>query len=681
MRNPFKRQSADDDVPRLKPLEVYSDMIAKRIAHGLDDKYIHLADDSLQLGYEMVYSRNSIRCYYYVTMLPAYIDKSFFSVMRRMLDNVKTHHQVFLNYLMTTKPHVIDWNSRDMKERQRLFKLAQKNRTYEGRENFSSQEAKDIDNWEDWRIASWNYVQDADSRLVTLMDTELIFEITVNSRDAEALPDMLKACRAVEQYCAKNKIRIKKVRNTLIDFMRYTSPMAIEESSYSAKSVSNRILSNEILADMCTYTPGKMSDTGILMGIDITTGLPVYKNLVRSGGEAENFLVMAETGGGKSFTMKAVCIQVRLNQFHQIVLDADGEYKTVCQALGGIVIDMSKGNGIYFDSIQIGDLTGVDDIDNSLYVEAQTSTATVFNALCDPDNGMTTTEERLFSDAYAMMLEDCGVIKSIKSSWANSKRCTYHTLYNYIKRLESNPKYGEYKRELKEFVDKLCVFFEPDGLRSYLFQRSISINDIVSRRNGRPMFIDIVLNLESNAMKSKRNSIEAIIKQITATYLITLLTNYFKSLGDFTVHYIEEFQRYSTNANVADLILYMITGNRKRNANTFIITNSPKALLRSSSESAMSVVENINNFVLGAMKVNTIDAVCKEFSLDNCRGILSEIATNDKYKHAFLLKINKLDTTVIRQSIPPHIANTPMFLTRNTLHKVAEDTESSDIYF
>lgn len=672
----FKPKSSEDNSKKkkskVKASQVYLEMLANSISHGAMDKMHPLSSDQLQIGYDTVYSDHSSTKFYIITVLPPLIDKSFFEVIRNYCRGVKVSEKVYIHYLISGRPHVIDWNSREMKSRRNQWIAWEREKSKEHKDStFVEASQRDLDNFDNWRKQSWDYVQDADDRLVNLLDTEMIVEIRVESRSSDARRALRKVCTAFEDFCAKNKIRIRPVKNTLIDFLRYTSMTAIEEKSLTAKTIANRTISDEIIADMCTYTAGKLNDTGVFLAIDSVTGLPVYKRFVRSNGEAENFLVMAETGGGKSFMVKGIVIQAFANYFHQIILDVDGEYRPITQELGGVVIDMSKGNGLYFDSVQISDLTGDPTLDATLFTEAQTATTTVFNALCDQEHGMTPTEEKLYNDAYANMLHAAGVSAQDNKTWPRSKQLNYFTLYQSIKDLATKSEYDVYADELRALIDKLCVFFEPDGLRRYMFARRISINEILQKRTSQtwPMLIDIVLNLESSTSAAKRDGIESTLKQITATYLVTLLTNYFKGLKQFTVHYIEEYQRYSMNKNVSSLILYMITGNRKRNAITFIITNSPRALVSSMTAESQAVVDNINNFIIGKLKPNTVADVCGAFNLGHCQSILHQMSENDSYKHMFLVKINDKDTALVRQSIPAHIASTPLFATRTTTKK------------
>lgn len=654
---------------KVKPMQVYLGNLERSIKKGLADEHVELSDCEVQVGYEILYSKSSQRCYYYVRALPEYIVSSFYNQVRLAMSLVGTAHPVFVNFRIQGKPHSINWESSEMKERRRQW--MQYERTKESTDmRFADSKTRAVSSFDEWRIKSWNYVQNAEDRKVQLIDCEITVELSTEGNDDEHKRSLLDVCREFEQWCAKNDIKIKKVRNNIMDFLQYTSVTSLNTKTNSAKRVMNRVLSSEILADMASYTPGKIDDSGVLFGIDISTGMAVYKSMVREGGEAENFLVVAETGGGKSFYMKALAFQMALNGFHQVVLDIDGEYKPLANQLNGVIIDMSKSAGLYFDSTIIGDLTGDPAIDNALFYDARVATCSVFDILCDPINGMTTTETRLFNEAYTIMLSKYNVVQSDKNTWKNSTNLSFHKLYAEICALASNPEFKEYKEELRAFVDKLYIFFDPRGIRSYLFQTPISLAEILNHKGSLPMFIDIVLNLESKDVG--KTDVEALIKQLTATYLVTLITNYFKSQHEFSVHYIEEYQRYAASPGVESLVVYMITGNRKRNAATFVISNAPTTLLQMGGTASQAIIDNITNYLIGKIKEPAIADVCKAFSLENCQQDLININKDKLYAHSFILKINGKDTTIVRQSIPKDVADSPLFKTRDTEKKKNE---------
>lgn len=650
-----------------RPLEVYLGNLERFIKKGLADVPIQLNDAEVQVGYEILYSKHSQRCYYYVKAMPEYIASSFYSAVRSALRVYSTTYPVFIHFRVQGVPHVIDWNSAEMKQRRRNWENYERTKEVSD-SRFADSKTRATNQFEEWRMKSWDYIQGAEDRKVQLIDCEVTVELSVDGITADHKHSLLDMCKEFEQWCAKQNIKIKKVRGNIPNFLRYTGLTSLDKKVPLGRQITNRVLSSEILARMISYVPGRIDDVGVLFGIDIMTGMAVYKNMVRPNGDAENFLVMAKTGGGKSFYMKAVCFHMMLNGFHQVVLDIDGEYIPFAKETGGIIINMSKAAGLYFDSTIIGDLTGNKDLDASLLHDSRTTTGKIFGLLCDVQEGMTPTELKLFNSAYNRLYDRYGIKISDSTTWKNSKQLSFFKLYEEICSLCNDDEYAPYQTELRNFIDKLYVFFDKKGLRSYLFQTPISLAEILNRKENVPMFIDIVLNLESESDNNKQD-IEALVKQSTATYLVTLITNYFKSKHEFTVHYIEEYQRYSASPGVESLVVYMITGNRKRNAATFVISNSPSALLKGGGAANQAIIDNITNYIIGKVEPAAIDMICKNFSLENCEKNLQAISRDKLYSHAFLLKINNQDTTIVRQSLPASIVNSPIFKTRDTEKK------------
>lgn len=659
----FKRK---DKAGKVRPMDVYLGNLERVIKGGLADDHSDLNDSEVQVGYEILYSKRSQRCYYYVRALPEYISGSFYSKARSALALLKTEYPVFLNFRIQGTPHYINWDSAEMKERRRQWAEYEKNKEVADK-RFADAKTRQQSVFEEWRMMSWDYIQNAEDRKVQLIDCEVTMELAVDGNTTEHRRSLLDACRELEQWMSKNGIKFRKVKNNIMDFLKYTSITSLDTNTKASKQVMNRVLSSEILAEMIGYVPGKINDTGVLFGIDMTTGMAVYKNLVSKGGNAENFLVIAETGGGKSYYMKALTIQMAINGFHQVVLDIDGEYIPVANQLDGVIINMSKAAGLYFDSTVIGDLVGDNSVDTALLDDSRITTENIFNILCDVDEGMTSTELKLFNDAYINMFHKYGIVPGDKSTWHNSKKLSFHILYKEIIALAENPEYKKYEVELRAFLDKLFVYFDPNGIRAYMFKTPINLSEILNHKSSLPMFIDIVLNLGSES--AGKADVEAMIKQSTATYLVTLVTNYFKSRHEFSVHYIEEYQRYSASPGVESLVVYMVTGNRKRNAATFIISNSPTALLKIENPANQAIIDNITNYIIGKIKPIAIEDVCHNFSLDNCISDLHAIYEDPVYNRTFLLKINGKDTTIVKQCLPQEISDGPIFKTRDTEKK------------
>ena len=69
----------------VKPMEVYLGNLERFILKGLADTPTELSDCEVQVGYEILYSKSSQRCYYYIRVLPQYISANFYDAIREAM--------------------------------------------------------------------------------------------------------------------------------------------------------------------------------------------------------------------------------------------------------------------------------------------------------------------------------------------------------------------------------------------------------------------------------------------------------------------------------------------------------------------------------------------------------------------------------------------------------------------
>ena len=108
----------------------------------------------------------------------------------------------------------------------------------------------------------------------------------------------------------------------------------------------------------------------------------------------------------------------------------------------------------------------------------------------------------------------------------------------------------------------------------------------------------------------------------------------------------------------------MVTGNRKRNAATVLITNSPQEIVRGSRATTLALVDNIKNLVLGKItSKDTIESICRAWSIPFCVDTLTEIATKPQYDKCFMFRPESGEIAVVKQYMPAELMKSPMFST------------------
>lgn len=663
-RDTMSREERLESHGILSPWEFWTQIMERKVSNGAFDKDLSNGRDEFYIGYRKIYAQHKEKVVYTIDEWPEYIPRELFRVLRKRIEN----YGVIVNFTSRVKPYVIDWSNPSMKEKRRMAEEYTRDMSKYRINDFSTQSERKTIREVERTHKTFGYfgsVEDRDKMLCTM---DLTIEICRTLHNEQASGNFKEAQKRLKQFLNRNDFKFREVKGNLYEYFDTRSPVS---GNFMKRSTieTEQIMSDEIMARLPGYFGGKIGDSQILLGRDVTNNMLIFKKLINDTGGAENIIVSAETGGGKSFLVKGINQMILGYGIYLIVLDVDGEYVPQCIENDGVIIDMEN---CYFDTMEISQPTGDFRLDRTMMRESRHATASVFATLTDLESGFTPDERTIFTEAYNRLYDAHGILQDDMSTWSRTKNLSYLDLYKAICELENEEsarEIGVEVRKIKEFISKLNPFFKKGGLYSHMFVNKVSVNRVFERKSSAPVMVDIVLNLEKNAT-SGEELIEQTVKQLTASYLSTMITNRVKQMGRFSVEIIEEYQRYSQNERAADMVLTHVTGNRKRNANCILITNSPLALLNSATASSYAVIENINNFIIGALKPRTIEAVCEVFNLDNCQDVLRDLSGNHKFKHTFLYKLNNREVTVGKFEVPPELARSKIFLTRDTTQKI-----------
>ena len=154
---------------------------------------------------------------------------------------------------------------------------------------------------------------------------------------------------------AYNKVELDKMSEILAMEASKTqiglkTAWALQEEGYK----SNLPFNNNYISRKHTFDRGSMAtvfpfinadagmDTGIPIGINKQTGLPLIFDNFSSSLTNYNMIIFGKSGSGKSVTIKTIMARSAvLMGVENMVLDAEGEYVVVAEALRGINVDIS----------------------------------------------------------------------------------------------------------------------------------------------------------------------------------------------------------------------------------------------------------------------------------------------------------------------------------------------------
>ena len=184
---------------------------------------------------------------------------------------------------------------------------------------------------------------------------------------------------------------------------------------------------------MATVFPFTTSEvghlTGIPLGINKQTGVPVLFDNFHPSLANYNMVVFAKSGAGKSVTMKTLISRSAvLMGIESLALDAEGEYKIVAESLGGINVVLSPTSQTIINLFDIEEEKVKDEITGRerTVLNVENKIEDVTQALITMARGSTRSEEvneltkQIIAEAVAEEYTRCGITADPNSLYENS---------------------------------------------------------------------------------------------------------------------------------------------------------------------------------------------------------------------------------------------------------------------
>jgi hypothetical protein len=321
------------------------------------------------------------------------------------------------------------------------------------------------------------------------------------------------------------------LRVNLIDWIQQLGMMSLRNIKEVYRRITKKILTDDNLANFNSYRQGRIGDKGTPLGIDVLSNVPVLKQFKENPDEPENVLICGGTGSGKSMFIKNLLTWL-LKDFVVTVLDYEGdEYTNIENFIydGGskdaVIVSMGNGDSCYFDPMQIGDLTGEPEIDNSLKKLAIDCILSTFKLLISGGNELTKWESSVLNEAIKRVYEDHGVTDN-EDTWKKSKGLNIKMIYEELcdmvisqEFLDDNMDDVKHKAAIN-IVESCNQYFEDGGIKSDVFKNPINIEDLKNCRL-------IVFSFGQNgAAASQTDPTVLALKQLSVSNLTIQISNY-----------------------------------------------------------------------------------------------------------------------------------------------------------
>lgn len=675
-----RKKKAKKRSKRGEIFDMYDMIIANMVAgNSLIEPSVKLDNSQICIGFSNVASDSHISKYFMVAQLPDYMPPRFIDQLR--MKCAMPGVRIDVNFYCV--PHIINWDSAEMRNKMAIWKDWSSG-VDDNMDAFSYRARRSEVATKQRIITSTRYLNEAELEYRRkLMKVSIIIKISAR-RDEESILYMMDAIDELKSFSIQNDIRLRELRINMIDWLRMLSPFSLIHEKEVYSRFTKKIMTDDLLANFNSYKQGRVGYKGVPLGIDVKSNEVVVYDFKEDPEAACNWIISAETGGGKSFWIKVLLSFLLADGFVVSVMDYEGdEYTPLANYVRAgnpkdvKVVSLGKGDTTYFDPCPIPDLTGDPEVDSDLKDGSISFITAIFRTICcGMDGDFTREESKIMSLAIRRMYETQGVTDD-PSTWSMSKDCKLYDVYFEIKEMMETKEFLNEGDESKQaavgrMADALSIYFEEGEAKANTFKTPMDADELYAAK----------LIVFSFGMKGEGANVSdpvlLALKQLSVAYINIKISNYTKYVKHkLNIKVWEEFQRWGDIKGSTETILNAITGGRKRGDRNFIITNTIASLLDQDNKLALKLRPNIQHYAIGKIPDKSVrEEFCTVFEKTDCLDVLGEIANantskrrlitsgrQNRYRNAFCVMLASGERATVKVMLPPEILESKLFST------------------
>lgn len=387
---------------------------------------------------------------------------------------------------------------------------------------------------------------------------------------ADSLSDLEVLTKKVEAELNSIMILPKFASFRMIKGFNSTLPLGIDDLK------TQRNITTSALSAFFPFTSQflQADNTGVWLGLN-KNSIPIIKDIFKLPNP--NGVVLAQSGGGKSYFCKLLITRYLLNGTKVIIIDPQGEYKGIVARFGGQIIDLSRKSKTLINAL---DLMGHD------YTEKRLSLMDLMPVML----GDISEPQRAFLDKAITEAYLKKGITSDEESWGN-KPPTMKDILDALYKLERSATQIE-KATLRSIINRVEMYV--NGVFSFL-DRHTNIGF-----NNRLVCFDL-----GNMPKQ----VKPVIMFLVLDYVYMKM----KSDIDRKILLIDEAWSLLSRTEDAGYILEIVKTCRKFNMGLLLINQEVEDLFNS--KAGKSVLANSAYTMLLRQKPSVINKICETFHL------------------------------------------------------------------
>lgn len=358
----------------------------------------------------------------------------------------------------------------------------------------------------------------------------------------------------------------------MLQGFKSTAPLGIDELKV------NRNITTQALSAFFPFTSQflQIDNDGVWLGLN-RNNIPIIKDIFKLSNP--NGLVLAQSGGGKSYFCKLLITRYLLNGTKVMIIDPQGEYKGIVSRFEGQTIDLSKDSNTIINPL---DLMGHD------YTEKRLSLMDLMKIML----GDLSDIQKAFIDKALTRTYELKGITNNPDTW-NNEPPILEDLLNVLNSMEKRASKLE-KTTINSLANRLDMYVS--GVFGF-FNKKTNIN-----------FNNNLVCFDIGKMPSQ---VKPAIMFLVLDYIYMKM----KSNLDRKILLIDESWSLLSRAEEAGYIFEIVKTCRKFNLGLLLINQEVEGLLNS--KAGKSVLANSSYTLLMKQKPAVIDNICKTFYLSN----------------------------------------------------------------
>lgn len=389
---------------------------------------------------------------------------------------------------------------------------------------------------------------------------------------AKSLKELDLLTKKVESELNSLMILPKVATLKMLQGFKSVSPLGIDKLNV------NRNLTTDALSAFFPFTSQflEVDETGVWLGLN-KNKIPIIKDIFKLSNP--NGLVLAQSGGGKSYFCKLLITRYLLNGTKTLVIDPQGEYRALVAYFKGQRVDLSRNSNTMINPL---DLMGHD------YSEKRLSLLDLMQVML----GDLTEPQKAFIDkAISLAYESAGITEDTET-WDNTP-----------------PILGDVLRILKT-MEKKAIQLEKTTIRSLINRLDMYVSGVFR-----------FMNKHTNIQFNNRfvcfdiGNMPAQVKPAIMFMVLDYIYMKMKKDLDRKILLIDEAWSLLSRTEDAGYIFEIVKTCRKYNLGLLLINQEVEGLL--TSQAGKSVLANSAYTLLMRQKPAVIDSICKTFHLSD----------------------------------------------------------------